>query len=142
MTRDEIVAEARRYLTSRNGGPARWTHKGRTEMGLDCIGLLVRVGQKFGVEVRDLDNYSNLPDGSLVPHLASHLVWRTGEAAGCVVVLRDGQMPCHVGIIGHRYGQPTLIHASLARRGVYEEAYNTDWRRLTRGFLDYPGVED
>ncbi len=142
MTRDEIIAEARRYKTSRNGKPARWTHKGRTPMGLDCIGLLVLVGRTFDVPIRDLTDYSNFPDGRLVEHLTNHLVWRPDARPGAVVVLRDGYLPCHVGIIAEMYGKPTLIHASLARRGVCEENFEPKWKSLTRGFLDFPQVQD
>lgn len=140
MTRDEIIDEARRYVIAKT----RWRHKGRTRTGLDCIGLLVITGARFGVPIRDVEDYSSMPTGRLMGHLRSHLIPRPGEAArkGMVAVFHDSSHPCHVGIIGQRHGRTSLIHASLERRSVVEEDFEGRWNQALVELFDFPGVED
>lgn len=141
MTREEVVAAARRYLEKK----ARWRHLGRSEEHLDCVGLLWRIQHvDFGIPTKDVSGYSRYPkDDGLVDFLCSQLVRRDGPPVlGSVVVLRDKAEPCHVGIIGEKHGLPTLIHCSVARRGMHEEYWTRDWQRLFRMALDFQGVED
>jgi hypothetical protein len=137
MTRDELQAAARRYVQA----GTRWRHKGRTETGLDCVGLLVVVGQQFGMTINDLADYSAFPNGTLEDHLKAHFdVVAPPYLPGQAVLLTDDHMPCHVGILGQQYGQLTLIHASISRRRVFEEPLTTQWRARMRCLLEFPGV--
>jgi len=140
MTRDEVITEARKYVTLRS----RWRHKGRTATGMDCIGLLILTAAPFDVPIRDMADYSAHPTGKLLIHLRSHLVPRPGAAPkkAMIGVFHDQSQPCHVGIIGERYGRPSLIHASLERRGVVEENFDDRWNKALVELFDYPGVED
>lgn len=138
MKREEIVEAARGWMG------VKWRHMGRNRQGLDCLGLLVVVAQHFGIEHHgDEVNYRRVPDGDrLVNTLTSQLVIRHPPLkTGMVVVMRDHSHACHVGIIGTRLGEQSLIHASLAHRQVYEEPW-ARWKPTFRMALDYPGIED
>lgn len=138
MTRDEIVIEARSYL----GQP--WRHRGRKRSGLDCAGLLVLVSNTVGHEVEDVETYSRLPDKErFVDHLKAQ--FQPAEMPlkpGMIVVLRDGILPCHTGILGWKHERLTLIHASATKRMVVEETWDQFWSSKFRCALDIPGVTD
>lgn len=138
MTREEIYTEAREYL----GVP--WRHRGRTHTGVDCIGLVCCVGDKFEIPYEDIDGYSRNPDGRFVEHILKFMTYRNPQVLepGCAVVIRDAHQPCHIGIIGLKYGRQTLIHASIAKRKVVEEEWDAYWQSRFRCALDFPGVED
>jgi hypothetical protein len=138
MTRDDIVAAARRHLN------APWRHRGRKTSGMDCAGLLVLVCADLEVQVQDEQGYSRLPERErFVDHLkAQFVLTRPPLKPGMIVVLRDGHLPCHTGILGSLHGRLSLIHASAARRQVVEETWDRHWQALFRCALDIPGVED
>lgn len=139
MNRDEIVEAARAWKG------VKWAHMGRNRMGVDCVGLVVKVAEHFGISHHGSEgNYRRTPQGddSLVRILTSQMdIKRPPLKFGMVVILRDTTQPCHVGIIGERYGELSLIHASVLKREVYEEPWKY-WSPRFRMALDYPGVED
>lgn len=141
MKRSEIVAEARRFALMKTP----WRHRGRTERGIDCIGLAIMIFQKFGLEYMDQDGYSRTPDGDkFVDVIKQHFTVAdpTKLKEGMLIVFQDSARPCHVGIYASSYGRPTIIHATADKRVTIEEAYD---RRLSSRFrmaLDFPGVED
>lgn len=138
MKREEIIAEARRYL----GKP--WRHQGRSIMAVDCIGLICCVADAFDIPYEDVEGYSRNPDGRFVDHVMKFMTFREPQvvAPGCAVVLRDKHQPCHIGIITERNDHLYLLHASLAKRAVVEEEWNSTWTTKLRCVLDFPGVED
>jgi cell wall-associated NlpC family hydrolase len=140
MTREEIVAEARRYVAL--GTP--WRHRGRSATGCDCIGLIMLVGRAQGVYYEDIDGYSRNPDGRFLAHLRKFLVYPMPQTLkhGSIVVLREAQHPCHIGIIAMKGDKPWLIHSSIRRHKVVEEPYDETWRQRFRCVLEMPGVED
>lgn len=143
MKREDIVAQARRWKEPKTP----WRHRGRTPTGLDCAGLLLIVADHFDHPYEDVDGYGRLPDGSrFVNHLKAQfdpVPAGSPLRIGQIVVLRDGPLPCHCGIIGQdRYGRLTLIHCSVSRRGVVEETWDDHWQRAFRCALEYKGVED
>ena len=140
MTRDEIVAEAKTYMN------VRWRHTGRTRTGVDCAGLICCVADRFGVVYQDLQGYGRQPDGRFAAQVMRFLPLRQPQeiAHGSVVVLRDGPLPCHIGIIEITGGAPYLIHSSLGARPprVVREEWTSRWQSRLRCVLDFPGVED
>lgn len=138
MLRQEIITEARRHL----GKP--WRHRGRTPMGVDCIGLVCLVGDAFTIPYEDIEGYSRNPDGRFVDHVKKFLIYRDPQvvAPGSVVILRDQHQPCHIGFISEKYDRFYLLHASLAKRAVVEEEWDGYWSTRLRCVLDFPGVED
>jgi hypothetical protein len=140
MTRDEIITEGRRYLER----PTPWRHMGRTITGVDCIGMICGIADAFGIPYEDIDGYSRNPDGRFVAHVMKFMIYRTPQtvAPGCAVIFRDAHQPCHIGLITQKYDRLYLLHASLAKRCVVEEEYDSYWTGKFRCALDFPGVED
>jgi cell wall-associated NlpC family hydrolase len=138
MTRDEIITAARGYID------VPWRHRGRTATGVDCIGLVCVVGDQFDIPYEDIDGYSRSPDGRFVDHVRKFMIYRDPQvvAPGCAVILRDSHQPCHIGIITEKFGKPWLLHASLQKRKVVEEEWDSYWQSRFRCALDFPGVED
>lgn len=123
----------------------KWQHMGRNRMGIDCVGLYVMIARNFDIPCHgDEVNYRRTPegDGRLVKVLTEQMIIvQPPLKLGMGVVLRDNTQPCHVGIIGERYGELSLIHASVIKGKVYEEPWS-GWAHLYRMALDFPGVED
>lgn len=142
MTRSEIIAEARRWI----GTPYR--PRGRSIRGLDCLGLLVMIGQHFGVPHTDRTDYSLWPRHD-------YLILRTlGEALrpqpmapdtcldGCVGVFAERRLPGHVGVFSRQHSAAHLIHARITPGRVVEQAWiNHEEMRLI-GLFAFPGMTD
>ena len=141
MTRDEIVRAARRYVELK----PRWRHRGRSETQLDCAGLLWRIqAVDFGMPAEDVEGYGRYPEGDrMIEHLKTQLDLRVEPPLpGSVIVLRDTSEPCHLGIMGSKNNQLTLIHCTIKRRGMYEEYWTRQLQADFRMAFDFKGVED
>jgi cell wall-associated NlpC family hydrolase len=95
-------------------------HMGRSEKGLDCVGLLVLVARELGIEVQDSPHYGREPARNnnsfqLADYLRLHLgdpVEREPRINDVLLMkLRPRFAPAHVGIVApHPYGL-ALIHS-------------------------------
>ncbi len=141
-TRAQIVEEARSWIG------VRWRHQGRTRVhGIDCIGLVARVGEAFGmVDMATVPNdYGRRTEcyDFLIPfqqHMERIPLKEAKE--GDVVILREHAYPCHCGILGSRDGDLTLIHAYLPRHQVMEERYSAAWIPKSLHAFRFKGLED
>ena len=136
-TRDEIVAEARKWKGT------KWRHQGRNEYGVDCAGLIVRVAHDLGISTYDYTQYPRRSHGlEFLRHLEEHLVSKDvrDPQIGDVGVFADPRFPCHCGIITMRYGVLYLVHSHLARRKVVEEQLDPHWTPVMTNLFEYPGV--
>lgn len=123
----------------------RWRHQGRTDQGLDCVGLVVRVARDLGVSEYDLKGYPRLPlFGSFVGHFADNLVEVSLADArpGDVLLFADTSYPCHCGFMSERLGARYFVHASAAYRKVVETPYQGEWQLRARLAFAIPGIED
>lgn len=133
-TRDEIVAEARSWVG------VKFKKGGRDRMGVDCIGLLVNVGKKFGFDIQDSTEYSFNPE----PAKFQDLVYtQTKERklddidVGMLLLFRQSIFPMHTGILARdRTGRFSVINASVKERRVVEEPME-QWEPLIIGLRDY-----
>lgn len=98
-SRDAFVAECRRFLG------VRWQHQGRTNQGVDCVGLLVVPALRLGLIASsdDVANYEHAPqDGRLDCLLHKHARrlgdWRDVKEADILAVKYYDQ-PQHVMIV-------------------------------------------
>lgn len=126
----------------------RFRHRGRSRLGVDCVGLGVLAYFDCGVEVEDFRLYGREPhrDG-----LVGRMTRALGEPVhvgaaplsalqdGDVIVLRFNVQPHHVGIVGQRdYGGTTaltLIHADGEAGRVHEQRLAPDMAaRITHVF--------
>jgi cell wall-associated NlpC family hydrolase len=116
-TGDDVVREARTWV----GVP--WRHQGRSDRGVDCVGVPVLVARSLGISDYDMTNYPRRPDGSFISYFREHLdPVRPDEARdGDVLVFAEGRHPCHCGIRTTRHGRPAVVHAHAGRRAVLEE---------------------
>jgi hypothetical protein len=144
VTRSQIVAAARRYA----GVP--FVHQGRTEWGLDCAGLWIRVAHDLGVTDFDFTNYLREPDGETFDRLMAEHCRRVPVAEareGDAILMTYAQAPQHLAVITEVYGPDSfrIIHARAERKveehdcgGRWMRAYNA---RLLRAY-SMPGVTD
>lgn len=156
VTRSQIVARARLYL----GVP--FVHQGRTEWGLDCAGLWIRVMTDLGLTDFDFTHYLREPDGETFDRLMSEHCVRVPLAAvgpGDALLMSYAKRidsakapqgidsPQHLAIITEVHGEQAyrVIHARADRR-VEEHDFDERWMRAYRArvFRAYsmPGVID
>lgn len=120
MAYDRIDTAARRYL----GVP--WRRLGRTEHGLDCVGLLLCAAKDAGYNVPEIEPYENEPsDRTLINEISKHCDDVTGQEIlpGDIVTFRMGLYAAHIGIVSFHpeYKIPSVIHAYAPRHCVVEE---------------------
>lgn len=136
--RSEIVTEARTWLG------VKFKKGGRDRTGVDCIGLLVNVGRKFGFDIEDTIEYSFNPEPAKFQSLVySQTVERKVSEldAGMILLFRQSIFPMHTGILARdRYGRFTVINASVKARSVVEEPIAM-WEPLIIGVRDYREVK-
>ena len=118
---NQIVEAARRCMDT------PYHHQGRkVGVGLDCVGLVVRVGRAVralgdGFDVR---GYSRVPDGfSLMHHLDEQLdtIDRADMCPGDVICVAFDGYPQHIGVLGdYAHGGLSIIHASSSAGRVIE----------------------
>lgn len=111
-------------------------HQGRSERGLDCVGLLVLVFRALGYPVADLEGYSRNPHhGLLVANLEANGAVpvdepQVGDIAVIAFTTRNGEPVWrHVGIVGDDvHGGLSLIHACSSVGFVTEHRLDSRWR--------------
>jgi cell wall-associated NlpC family hydrolase len=142
MTGDDVVGEARKWIGT------RYRNQGRSERGIDCLGLLVMVGRTFNVPHTDEPSYSVAPsaDHLILKRLAQYLdrlPYSTAPAVGTIGVFAEARLPGHVGFFSRKHGVVHLIHARLIPARVVEESWHAiahDTLRLIALF-GFPGLE-
>jgi cell wall-associated NlpC family hydrolase len=145
-TRDNIVAIARAFV----GTP--WLHQGRGFHGVDCVGVIIKIGHLTGTTNYDTTaNYRRFPRPEVfLQHFREELSEKpiTQRKHGDVLLLRDSIFTTHCGIFctDPREGD-TFIHAFANRRKVLEEPITPGpeghelYSRITHCF-EYRGVLD
>lgn len=145
MTRAEIITEARRYLG------VRYQKKGRSERGLDCLGLLVMLGRTFDVPHTDAQDYSDWPRSDhLILHTLDRYLIRQSPLTppalwpGLVGVFAERRLPGHTGVFSERDRRVYLIHARINPPCVIEECWDQVPRHELRliGLYAFPGMTD
>lgn len=128
-----LVTAARRYIGT------RFRHRGRTDKGLDCAGLVWAAYRDCGLILPDFLLYGKEPhrDG-LTIHVASALgqpvlrapVKLADIEPGDVLIIAYEHEPHHVALVGtHRYAGKealTLIHACGWNKRVLEQRLTPD----------------
>jgi hypothetical protein len=140
MTRDEIVAEARGWI----GTPFR--PNGRSRLGLDCLGLVVMLGRKFGIPHTDAADYSMWPSEErlILRQLGEYLdrVHPQARQDGCIGAFAQQRLPCHVGVLSTRYGRPHVIHTRIAPPVVLEQLLEPQADLRLIAAFSLPGMVD
>jgi hypothetical protein len=137
-TRAAFVEEARRFLG------VRWQHQGRSERGIDCVGLLVVPALELGVLRADQDvvDYQRAPHGDrldvlLHKHCRRLASWQEAREAD-VLAIKFVDQPQHVMIVSRAFDPRWgfhVIHAfgnSEAGGEVVEHRLDETWLRSHR----------
>jgi len=123
-TRQEVVAAARSWIG------VRWQHQGRTRHGIDCVGLVVVVCRELGISDYDSMAYGRDPDArKFLGHFSAGGATRINPRDvqdGDLIAFEQAGFPCHCGLASTRYGARYVVHATLARRMVWEEQMHAD----------------
>ncbi len=132
---EDIAAAARAWV----GRPFR--HQGRSEHGVDCVGLVIMVRASFGgfaIDRAGPADYRRQPDGRLLEAVRKLCTPIEKPEAGCMAVIawprqRD---PYHVAILT----PATIVHAYASAARVVETGYAGIWVRQTHSLYRLPGV--
>lgn len=137
-TREAFVAECRTFLG------VRWLHQGRSEMGVDCVGLLVVPATRLGILTPDETpaNYHRTPqDGTLDRLLHQHCRrlprWQDAKEADILAVKYDTE-PQHVMVVTRpfdpRWGFHVIHSMGNAELGggVIEHRLDDAWLKSHR----------
>lgn len=125
ITREQIIAQARKYIN------VRWVHQGRSrELGLDCVGLLVVTAHDLGLSTYDFREYQPHPvGGDFLSHFEMNLVRirPADELAGDILIFKqhESMYPFHCAFLT---GDATIVHSSLKRRKAVEDIYEGHWK--------------
>lgn len=122
-TQNDIVDYARTWLGT------RWVHQGRSQQGIDCAGLLIKVAEHFDLPHADMQGYRRDPGRAFLQHVRNHSepVRPREPIHGAIGIFHDTTMPCHTGIfaVDSKTGVVTVIHSeSFPKRRVHEQLYH------------------
>ncbi|MFM9889785.1 MAG: NlpC/P60 family protein [Rickettsiales bacterium] len=144
-TAHELVAAARSYLG------VRFAHQGRSDAGLDCLGLLLLSAEKAGLRfgglsalALDVPHYGTRPDSVLLgSKLGDYLVAVHVAQPGDILLLAIDGRPQHLALVSDypAKGMLGMIHAYAATRKVVEHAYDAHWQAATRQIFRLPQLE-
>jgi cell wall-associated NlpC family hydrolase len=142
IKRREIVEAARSFV----GTPYR--HQGHTKRGLDCIGLIIVVAEKFGFDTTIPRGYSAQPQARQVLMGADKALWKPEDQSkirpGDVAVFWGWMAaePQHFTIIGETNSHLTVIHAYSKFMKVVEQGWNPVWANRFHSRYVLPGTEE
>jgi len=134
---ESIVQEALKWLDT------PWRHQGRTKRGIDCAGLIIRVGNDLGLIDYDVSHYPrDTRRDTFINHFKMNMIQKSilEKQAGDVLLFRAGIYACHCGILHFQKTQPYLIHAYVNYKKVVNEHLTKELcSRVTHCFR-FPGV--
>lgn len=137
VSRKVVVATAREWLKT------PWSHQHRLRgVGTDCAGLVLGVASELNLANPDVPAYGRQPwNGSLLRYCLQYMERVTGLDLGRVALMKFGNEPQHLGIVGdHPMGGFTLIHAYAQSRKVVEHRIDDVWQARIIAMFEIPGV--
>lgn len=138
-TREQVTTAARAWIDT----PFR--HQGRSSFGLDCVGLVNVVCAELGLSNYDVRGYARRPSqgAEFLKHFqkgGGTPVPLSQAQPGDLLVFRDGNYPCHVGIMTEKHGVPHVVHATALNRKVCEDPLIGDLKTRWIAAFVLPGV--
>lgn len=134
----DLIAQARALV----GVP--WRHQGRSEFGVDCIGLIDLSFKRAGIDwaklvgVVDRRNYGRGAQPDLLRLVKEHCEPTYQPVDGCLIVVKfpHDPYPRHFGI----YASGNIIHANAVAGRVVEHGFRGVWKRCQHSLWRIPGV--
>jgi hypothetical protein len=138
ISAQEFITQARALV----GVP--WLHQGRSEFGVDCIGLVTLSCNCGGLDlatflgVTDRRDYGRGAQPELLRRLREHCTRIYEPIDGCLIVVKffSDPYPRHFGV----YAAGNIIHADARAGRVVEHSYRGVWRRSQHSLWLLPGV--
>ena len=136
--RQRIVEEAKTWL----GVPYR--HAGRNRQGIDCAGLVIKVGHGCDLGSYDTKNYPKRPNAhDFLREMREHLreIKKDDIQGGDVGMFREPRHPCHTAVMEHDplTGTWWRIHSYALARMVIREPMNQKlWDSMFKAFAYIP----
>lgn len=133
---NEIVREAWSWQG------VKYQHRGTTQYGCDCTGLIIGVLQELGY----LKNYNlrwypidwnlhNMADNYIIEELEKYADKVTDPKAGDVIVFNFGKCPAHAGII---LDDKVFIHSFVtAGRCILSPLNSQKWRKRIHSYYRF-----
>lgn len=141
IERQRIVEIARQWIG------VKYRHQGRTrENGVDCIGLIIVVGEELGCNTKGIPSkYSKNPNGNLLLDNAKNYLKPTAKKfedmqIGDVAVLwgYTRHTPQHFAVVGEWGGRLTMIHALSKNHEVVEHGWDRFWQQRLEMVYEFP----
>lgn len=134
VTPGEVIAEARLWI----GIP--FMHQGRSRRGVDCIGLIIAVGQRLELVPPDFErrDYGRQPSrDELGQKIRDYCRRLDAPLPGCMLAMRWNREAAHVAI----FTGETLIHSYERVGRVIEHSFRGHWPRFVDSAWELPGVK-
>lgn len=130
MDRARIVSRARDYT----GTPYR--HQGRSIAGVDCIGLIIRVGEDLGYKINhEAYAYEQIPNPSVLwTGMNSNFKRQKDMQEGDILVFRIYKEPQHMALY---LGGNRMIHAYENIGKVSEHNFTPAWQKRLLAVYSY-----
>lgn len=141
VTRQDIVSEARSWIGT------KYKHLGRVKgSSVDCVGLIIGVGNSLGLSGFNTDDYSQLPDPVVMKkHLDNELVRIELKEAkpGDIFWIKWAENPQHVAIFSSDDGKGyrTMIHSYALVKKCVEHTLDDIWGKRIVAAYKYKGID-
>jgi len=126
-----IVAIARTWIDT------PFHHQGRVKnVGVDCAGLIIKVGHELGLLDFDVSNYGREPAKEMMQHYLNKYFERiTKLEDGCILLMKFVTEPQHLAIYTK---DNTIIHAYQSVKKCVEHTFNDKWAKRVVAMYRYP----
>lgn len=142
ITAQALIESARALV----GTP--YQHQGRSQWGVDCIGLVALAASNAGLDLvqltgyKDSRDYSRRADPEFLAMTTRHLIAAPALIPGAVIFLRFGgrhreEHPRHYALYTEA---GTIIHAHAPLKRVVEHGYRAPWPAWQHSIWRLPGV--
>lgn len=142
VTRADVVREARSWKET------PFHHQGRMKgVGVDCVGVVIKVAQDLGLTTFDADGYGTIPNGR---HLRQGCTDNmdpipTDEIRpGDVLLMRWERFPQHLAVVteGHGVRGLGVVHSYSQIGKCIEHGLSQDWLDRVVQAYRLRGLED
>ena len=135
-----MITETDIYHVARELVGTPYLHKGRKkDLGIDCIGVPIWVGQRLNLGIEDFYAYSKNPDGTMEQRI-SKVFEDVVLQPGALLVFKIGSVAQHCGIVSRYMNGLGLIHAWDIARKVVEHRLTHEWYDRIVGCYGLPKV--